>query len=70
MIGLNGDQCDICDTDTGVCINGCKIGLEGNCCDRCDADTGVYTDGCPIGLEGTIVIYVILTPVYIQTAVQ
>ena len=54
----------------GVCIHGCKIGLEGNYCDRCDADTDVYTDGCPIGLEGTIVIYVILTSVYIQTAVQ
>ena len=51
-----------------MCINGCEIRLEGNYCDMCDADTGVYTDGCQIGLEGTIVIYVILIPMYVQTA--
>ena len=51
-----------------MCINGCKIRLEGNYCDMCDADTGVCTDGCQIGLQGTIVIYVILIPMYVQTA--
>jgi uncharacterized membrane protein (DUF485 family) len=47
-----------------------EIGLDGDYCDRCDADAGVCTDGCEIGLGGTIVIYVMLTPVYVQTAVK
>ena len=41
-----GDFSDICDTDTGVCTDGCKIGLEADYHDRCDIDTGVCTDGC------------------------
>ena len=68
-IRLEGNSCDICDTDTGVCRDSCDIGPEGDYCDRWDTDTGVCTDGCKIGLEGAIVIYVILTPVYVQTVV-
>ena len=35
--GCNSDSYlnDMCDTDTGVCTDGCKIGLDGNYCDRC-----------------------------------
>jgi len=34
----NSGNClnDVCDTDTGVCTDGCKIGLEGDYCDRCE----------------------------------
>ena len=47
-----GRYCDICDTATGVCTNGCRIGLEKDNCDICDIDTGVCTDGSIIGLNG------------------
>ena len=35
MWGCKPDNClnDICDTDTGVCTDGCKIGLDGDYCD-------------------------------------
>jgi hypothetical protein len=46
QIGLEGDYCDICDADTGVCTDGCEIGLAGDYCDVCDTDASVCTDGC------------------------
>ena len=61
-----GNYCDICDTDTGVCTKVCKIGLKGDYCDIFANDAGVCTDG----YKGTMVIGVILTPVYVQTAVK
>jgi hypothetical protein len=30
---------DICDTDTGMCTQGCKIGLRGDYCDK-----GMFTN--------------------------
>ena len=45
------DYCDRCDTDTGVCTDGCKTGLEGDYCYICDTETGVCTDGFEIGLD-------------------
>ena len=65
-----GDKYYRCDTDTGVCTEGCEIGLDGDYCDRCDADAGICTDGCEIGLDETMVIYVMLTLVYVQTALK
>ena len=47
-----------------------KRGLEGDNCNRCDTDTGICTDGYEIGVEGTIVIDVILKPVYVQRFVK
>ena len=65
-----GLEVDYCDTDTDVCTDGCKIGLDVDYCDICHTDTGVCTDGCEIGLRGAIVIYVIMTPVYVPTVVR
>ena len=61
-----GNYCDICDTDTGACTNGCQIGLKGDYCDIFANDAGV----CTYGYRGTMVIGVILTPVYVQTVVK
>jgi len=53
-----------------VYIDGCQIGLERDYCEICDTHTGVSTDSLKIGIEGDFVIYVILTPVYVQRAVK
>ena len=64
-LGLVRDHCEIYGIDTDTCTDGCNILLEGDHCDRCDVHTAVKYD-----YRGRSIIDVILTQVYVPTAIK